>query len=180
MGKYKIFFGMIAGALITVTPVAAQDPDSLEVQRQEHNQQAGTENLETLALLLHQALQTNNPELLRRHLVDKRVYDKLMQLGTAPVRESLLLYSPTDLQLDFQQDFGQVMQDGATLEVDWPTTSIKETIVADTPPTRNAVIFPAQLHLNSSSGLPFQVHFTTARLDGRYYLLPPLRLSEEL
>ncbi|WP_266202930.1 hypothetical protein [Pontibacter kalidii] len=171
---------MVAGALVVATPAAAQDPDTLAVQRQEFNQQAGAESVEVLALLLHQALQENNFELLRQHLADKRVYDKMMQLGTATVRESLLLYSPTDMLLDFQKDFGQVIQNGATLEVDWPTTSIKETIVADTPPTRNAIIFPAQLHLNSGSGLPFQVHFTTARLDGRYYLLPPLRLSEEL
>ncbi|WP_276499041.1 hypothetical protein [Pontibacter litorisediminis] len=179
MAKYKFLFVMLVLAAVVTNSAAAQHPDSLAVQRQQHNQQAGAEKIELLTLLVHQALQTNNFDTIRQQLVNKQVYDKLMQLGTAPVREMLLLYSPTDLLMDFQKDFGQVIQDGVTLEVNWPTTYIREAIFADTSPTQNAIVIPVQLHLSTATGMPFQVHFNAARLDGRYYLLPPLRLPEE-
>ncbi|WP_299756612.1 hypothetical protein [uncultured Pontibacter sp.] len=178
MLKYKSVLKILALAL-AAAPAAAQEPDSLAVQRQEYNKQAGVEKLELLTLLLHQALQTNNFDAVSQHLANKYVYDKMMQLGTAPVRETLLLYTPTDMLLDFQRDFGKVVQDGVLLEVNWPATYIREVTFADTPAAHNAVIFPVQLHLSSAIGMPFQVHFNVARLDGRYYLLPPLRLPEE-
>ncbi|MCX2739591.1 hypothetical protein [Pontibacter anaerobius] len=128
-------------ALATATAALAQDPDSLALQRQAYNQTAGAESMEALALLLHQALQTNNLELLRQHLADKQVYDKMMQLGNV--------------------------------------SSVRKAIFGDASATQNAIIIPVQLHLSSDTGLPFQVHFNAARLDGRYYFLPPLRLAEE-
>ena len=178
MAKYKIIWAIVLSSLIAA-PAAAQDPDSMAVQRQALNQQPGLENVESLALLLHQALQNNNFDSIRQHLVNKQVYDKMLQLGTASVRETLLLYSPTDMLQDFQRDFGRVIQDGITLEVDWPSTFIHESLMADISPTENAIIFPMQLQLSSASGLPFQVQVHAARLDGRYYLLPPLRLTEQ-
>lgn len=179
MAKYKFVLGIMAMTILATTPAAAQDPDSLSVQRQQFNQQAGVENMEILALLLHQALQSNNFDLLDQHLADKQVYDKMLQLGTLPVREALLLYTPTDMLLDFQKDFEQVVRNGMVLEVNWPTTFIKEALSGDVPITQNAIIFPMRLHLSSATGLPFQVHFNVARLDGRYYFLPPLHLQEE-
>lgn len=179
MAKYKVMVWGMTLALLAAAPAAAQDPDSLAVERQALNQQPGMENVESLALLLHQALQHNNFDTIRQHLVNKQVYDKMLQLGSAPVRETLLLYSPTDMLQDFQRDFGQVIQDGVTLEVDWPTTFIQESLTADISPTENAIIFPVQLQLSSASGLPFQVQVHAARLDGRYYFLPPLRLTEQ-
>ncbi|TPE43744.1 hypothetical protein [Pontibacter mangrovi] len=179
MGNIKTGAGILCFALaLASAPALAQDPDSLAAERERQNQVSGASSVQVLARLLEEALQQTTFDPLRQHLADKQVYDKMLQLGSASVREALLLYTPTDMLMDFQKDFGNVIRDGITQEVNWPATRLQK-ITADTVAEQNAIIIPVRLQLSSPSYLPVEVEFNAARLDGRYYYLPPLRIPSK-
>ncbi|MDX5422581.1 MAG: hypothetical protein LPK07_01975 [Hymenobacteraceae bacterium] len=161
--------------LLLSTAATAQEQDSLEVQRLRQNQFSGAASVEALATLLHNALQHTNFEPLYKHVVDKQVYDKMLQLSTVPVRETLIIYTPDQILQDFQRNFNKVIRDGITLEVSWPETGL-QSIKADTSSHLNAVIIPVQLTLTSPVNPPFKVIFNAARLDNQFFYLPPLQL----
>lgn len=169
---------MIALLLYLAVPATAQEPDSLALQRLQQNKVAGANSLQELSLLLHQALQQTNFDPLAQHIANKQVYDKMLQLGTAPVRETLLLYTPDAMLIDFQKDFNKVIRDGLTLELNWATTRLQG-IAADVSSPHNAAIVPVQVQLTVPGGSPVQVHYSAARLDGRYYFFPPLLIPNQ-
>ncbi|RAU82179.1 hypothetical protein DP923_10270 [Pontibacter arcticus] len=131
-----------------------------------------------MAVLLHGALQGSDFSLLQPYIPTKQVYDKLMQLGNAPVRESLLLYLPDQIQNDFQKDFSQLLKDGALLEMNWAEAKIKR-ITADTALVKNTTIIPVKLEIAAYGLPPVPITFNVIRLDGKYYYLGPLQIPNK-
>ncbi|ARS36406.1 hypothetical protein [Pontibacter actiniarum] len=173
----QMWFGWtmaLALAALATAPALAQEPDSLAVQRLAHNKVAGAESAEALALLLHQALQRTNFDPVSPHMISKQVYDKMLLTGVLPVQEALVLYTPDEMQYDFQKGFSQVVRDGIALEVSWPDTQVKSVLTGVPASPHRVAVLPVRLTLTSPGSLPFVVQFNAARLDGRYYFLPPL------
>lgn len=180
MAKYKsVGWAFVFSFLVWMAmPACAQNPDSLAMQRLEHNKTSGAESVRDLALLLQQALQQTNFDVLSPHVVDKLVYDKMLLVGPLAVQEALVLYSPSEMQFDMQKGFGRVLQDGMALEATWPGIALKS-ILADTASPHNALIFPVTLILSSPGTPDIKLQFSAARLDGRFYFMPPLFIVNE-
>lgn len=180
MGKYRRIIGMLTVVLTTLadTPSRAQNIDSLALQRLEFNNVPGADNVATLALILHQALQNTNFDPLNQHVINRNVYDRMFQTGILPVQRELILDSPYEMLQDLQLDFSQVIQDGFVMEISWPNTKITA-IYTDTYTPHPAMVVPVTLELHSLDGLPFLLEFFAAYFEGRYYFMPPLYIVNE-
>ncbi|MFD1185635.1 hypothetical protein [Pontibacter rugosus] len=172
MATYKLFLGIATILAGSPAPLWAQASATVATPPPDSQQTTGAASAEALATLLHQALQNTNFKPLLVYLADKQVYDGLLQASTTPVREAIMLYTPDQIQLDFQRGFNDVIRTGAVLEVNWAQTNVQAVTTAAA--SDSAAIVPVQLHLSTPGSPGFVVQFSAALLNGYYYYLPPL------